>query len=144
MNVFKSSKNYLMVTLLWVIIVFLLAIPFTPSTNEDAGVFDFVGFTILYIICALLAWILLDTKYIIKQNELLYRSGPIRGSIKIESILKVEHWNKWYSTSFLKPALGKDGLVIHYGTFDDIYISPKNKEALIAALCEINPDIEIV
>jgi hypothetical protein len=46
--------------------------------------------------------------------------------------------------SFIKPALDKDGLIIYYKKFDDLFISPENKEDFIAALREINPDIEVV
>jgi hypothetical protein len=92
----------------------------------------------------MLIWMLLDTKYRIKEKQLFNFSGPIRGSIEIATIRKVERWNKWYVTSLLKPALGKDGLIIYYNKFDDIYISPKEKEIFIAALRKINPDIEVV
>ena len=144
MKVFKSSKNYIMISLLWIIIIFLLAIPFIPETELDAEKLPFIGIVILYLITGMLVWILLDTKYKIDQNILFYCSGPIRGTIEISKIRKVENWNKWYSNSFLKPALGKDGLVIYYDKFEDIYISPKNKEAFIAALREINPGIQVV
>ena len=144
MTVFKSSKNYIMVSLLWLIIIFLLVIPFIPENtqvDEDSAI---IGILVLYSITGMLIWILLDTNYYIKENKLFYCSGPIRGSIKVADIRKVELWNKWYVTSFIKPALGKDGLIIHYNKFDDIYISPKNKEQFIAALRDINPDIEVV
>ena len=144
MMVFKSSKNYIMISLLWLIIIFLLIIPFIPEKTEESEKTVFFGLFILYGISGVLIWILLDTKYSIKDNKLFYCSGPIRGSIKIEQIRKVEHWNKWYVTSFLKPALGKDGLIIHYEKYEDIYISPKNKEIFITALREINPTIEVV
>lgn len=144
MKVFKSSKNYIMISLLWLIIIFLLAIPFLPETESDAEKLPIFGIVILYLITGMLVWILLDTKYKIDWNTLSYCSGPVRGSIKISDIRKVELWNKWYSNSFLKPALGKDGLVIYYDKFDDIYISPKDKDGFIAALREINPGIQVV
>ena len=144
MRVFKSSKNYIMISLLWLIIIFLLAIPFIPETESDAEKLPIFGIVILYLIAGMLVWILLDTKYKIDRNILSYCSGPIRGSIKISEIRKLELWNKWYVTSFIKPALGKDGMIIHYNKFDDIYISPKDKKKFIAALREINPDIEVV
>lgn len=144
MTIFQSSKNYIMVSLLWLIIIFLLVIPFIPENNEVDENSAFVGMLVLYSITGMLIWILLDTNYHIKENKLFYCSGPIRGSIKVADIRKVERWNKWYVMSFLKPALGKDGLIIHYNKFDDIYISPKNKEQFIAALRDINPNIEVI
>ena len=144
MLVFKSSKNYLMISLLWLIIVFLLAIPFLPDEPQKTAATALFGVLIIYGIAAMLIWILLDTNYKINKNTLFYCSGPIRGTIKIERIRKVERWNKWYVKSLLKPSLGNDGLIIYYEKFEDIYISPKNKEDFINALREINPSIEVI
>jgi hypothetical protein len=144
MLIFKSSKNYVMIKVLWLVIIFLLVVPFLAEGDKNADKVPLVVIVILYSITAMLIWILLDTKYLIKEKQLFYCSGPIRGSIKIENIRKVERWNKWYVTSFIKPALGKDGLIIYYEKFDDIFISPENKEDFIAALREINSRIEVI
>jgi hypothetical protein len=144
MKVFQSSKNYIIVSLLWLIIIFLVVVPFLAEGDKNADKVPVLPIVILYSITAMLIWILLDTKYIIKEKQLFYCSGPIRGSIKIEKIRKIERWNKWYVTSFIKPALGKNGLIIYYDKFNDIYISPKDKEAFIASLREINPNIEVI
>jgi hypothetical protein len=144
MKVFQSSKNYIIVSLLWLIIIFLVVVPFLAEGDKNADKVPVLPIVILYSITAMLIWILLDTKYSIKEKQLFYCSGPIRGSIKIEKIRKIERWNKWYVTSFIKPALGKNGLIIYYDKFNDIYISPKDKEAFIAALREINPNIEVI
>jgi hypothetical protein len=144
MLIFKSSKNYVMISLLWLVIIFLLVIPFLAEGDKNAEKVPLVVIVILYSITAMLIWILLDTTYIIKEKQLFYCSGPIRGSIKIENIRKIERWDKWYVMSVVKPALGNDGLIIYYNTFDDIYISPKNKEAFINALREINSRIELI
>ena len=144
MKVFKSSKNYIMVSLLWLIIIFLFTIPFIPENSESSDTKPIIGVAILYLVTGMLIWMLLDTNYKIDEKRLFYCSGPIRGNIKIDTIHKIECWNKWYTTSFLKPALGNDGLIIYYNKFDDIYISPQNKEEFIAALREINPEIEVV
>ncbi len=144
MRVFQSSKNYISIGILWLIIGFLLIIPFVPDDIEDSEQTIFFGIFIVYGITALLIWMLLETNYKIKNNKLFYCSGPIRGNIKIAKICKIERWNKWYVKSFIKPALSNDGLIIYYEKFEDIYISPKNKEEFITALLEINPEIEVI
>lgn len=98
---------------------------------------------IIFICAGLIIWILLNTKYEIKQSFLFYTSGPIRGKIDIYKINTIEHQKKWFVQSTLKPALGSKGLIIKYNKYDDIYISPKEKQKLIDALLEINPHIEI-
>ncbi|WP_035758949.1 PH domain-containing protein [Flavobacterium tegetincola] len=115
-----------MISLLWLIIIFLFVIPFIPENSESSEIMPFIGVAILYLVTGILIWMLLDTNY------------------KIDNIHNIERWNKWYVSSFLKPALDNDGLVIYYEKFDDIYISPKNKGVFIAALREINPEIKIV
>ena len=144
MKVFPSSKNYIMISISWIIVVFLLIIPFVPENEQDVDEGPIVIIAFVYLVAGMFVWILLDTKYKIKENKLFYCSGPIRGSMKIADIRKIELWNKWYVTSFIKPALDKDGMIIHYNKFDDIYISPKEKEKFIAALREINADIEVI
>lgn len=144
MKIFQSEKNYYMIGFLWLVVIFLIIIPFFPENTEETGASIVIGFVVLYSISGMFVWMLLDTNYKIKNNELFYCSGPVRGSIEIKTIRKIERWNKWYVMSFIKPALHKDGLIIYYEKFNDIFISPKNKEDFIAALREINPDIEVV
>lgn len=144
MKVFQSSKNYIMISISWLVVVFLLIIPFFPENEQDVDEVPIVVIAFVYLVAGMFIWMLLDTKYRIKENKLFYCSGPIRGNIKIANIRKIERWNKWYVTSFIKPALSNDGLIIHYEKFDDIYISPKNKEEFITALLEINPEIEVI
>ena len=90
-------------------------------------------------------WVLADTKYVIQNNAILiYNSGPIKGKIDIQSIRKIEHQKGWISKSILKPSLDINGLYIYYNKFDDIYFSPKDKEAFVNYLLKINPKIEII
>lgn len=144
MLTFKSSKHLLVLVTLWLVVAVLLVIPFLDKTAEDSDEILFAITVALYFIAAMLIWTIVDTKYTIDKNTLLYYSGPVRGKISIDTIRKIERRNKWYTGTLLKPALGKEGLVIYYDKFDDIFISPKNREEFIAALREINPDIEVV
>jgi len=144
MKIFQSSKNYYMISFLWLIVILLLATPFLAEEETDDTSEKLIASAIIYLVTGMLIWMLLDTNYKIRNEQLFYCSGPLRGKIEIANIRKVEHWNKWYVTSFIKPALGNDGFIIHYNKFDDIFISPKNKEDFIAALRKINPEIEVV
>lgn len=130
--------------MLWLTVIALLITPFIPDFGEENLTVEIIGFIIIYAVSGLLIWILLDTKYRINKNDFYYYCGPFRGKIAIDKIRKIERWNKWYVTSTMKPALDSDGLIIYYEKFDDIYISPKNKENFIKLLLEINPNIEVV
>ena len=45
---------------------------------------------ILSLVIGFIVWVLLDTRYVIKNHFLLYRSGPFRGRIDIENIQKIK------------------------------------------------------
>lgn len=141
---FNSSRNIYTVSLLWLTVLFLLVVPFLPPEESETEAQSIIGLVIVCLINAFLIWVLLDTRYTIKGNQLYYCSGPIRGRIDILKIHQLEHVTTWYVTSLIKPALGYYGLTVRYNKFDDIYISPKEKEKFIAELLKINPDIKVV
>ncbi|MDT3404584.1 PH domain-containing protein [Mucilaginibacter terrae] len=93
-------------------------------------------------VCTLLLWMWFATYYDVEDNLLYYRSGPINGKIDINTIRKIEVGKTQYVG--LKPALASKGCVVHYNKYDDIYLSPKDKDGFIAALLKVNPTIEVV
>lgn len=141
---FNSSRNIYTVSLLWLAVLFLLVVPFLPPEESETEAQSIIGLVIVCLINAFLIWVLLDTRYTIKGNQLYYCSGPIRGRIDVLKIHQLEHVTTWYVTSLIKPALGYYGLTVRYNKFDDIYISPKEKEKFIAELLKINPNIKVV
>jgi hypothetical protein len=86
----------------------------------------------------------LDTRYVIKNHFLLYRSGPIRGRINIEQIQKIKRHSGLYVPVTLKPALDTKGFIITYNKYDDLFISPIKSDLFLEELMKINPKIEIV
>lgn len=142
MQVFRSSKNKFNIIVLWAMAV-LMPLPLVFGINEidvQTGVFLCL---IFFGLSGLALWILFDTTYKIDENFLSYSSGPFRGKIKIATIRKIEYDTKWMKTSMYRPALDQNGLVVYYEKYEDIFISPNDKEGFIAALKAINPKIEI-
>ncbi|ESU21282.1 hypothetical protein FCR2A7T_05790 [Flavobacterium cauense R2A-7] len=142
MKTYPSTQSYIFITIL-VLFVFGTIALFFIIENESIEGMPIPIMILLGLIDCLFLWIVFDTKYKIKENKLYYCSGPIRGKIDILKINKIESVKTWYVTSILKPALGSYGLTITYNRFDDIYISPKNKEDFIAELLKINPNIQL-
>lgn len=143
MKSFRSSTNLFFSGLLWLIVCLALGFTVIFEFIEEAPVP--LPITLLsFFIAAILIWILLDTGYRINQNTLRYYSGPIRGKIEISKIQKIEHVKSYFVTAVLKPALGSHGLMVTYNKFDDIYISPKNKDAFLSELLKINPEIKVI
>ena len=138
MKTYKANRkgfiNYLLVgTVLLPIAVFLL----------NKNTFTEKPFILLLsaIPLILIAWIYFDTYYKIENNELIYRSGFLRGTIDIEKINEVLKGKTMWSG--LKPALARNGLIIKFNKYDEIYIAPENNDEMISDLLKVNPAIKI-
>jgi len=143
LKTFVSSKNIFSCAILWIIALGLLIIIFIEKPEAEAPPI-YIFNTIMIGIVSMIIWILLDTKYNINEEILYYYSGPFRGKININSIRKIEHHSGLIVPVTYKPALDTKGLIIHYNSFDDIYISPNQEEIFIQELLKINPNIKVV
>lgn len=128
---------------MWITALGLLIIIFIEKPEAEAPPI-YIFNTIMIGIISMIIWILLDTKYNIIEEILYYYSGPFRGKININSIRKIERHSGLIVPVTYKPALDTKGLIIHYNSFDDIYISPKKQEIFIQELLKINPNIKVV
>jgi len=128
---------------MWIIVSgFFIVIFIKKPDAQEPSIYIFNAIMITIVLA--LVWILLDTKYILKENKIFYNSGPFRGTIAIESIRKIERHSGLIVPVTFKPALNTKGLIIHYNSFDDIYISPKQEDLFLEELLKVNPDIEVV
>ena len=143
MKTFVSSKNIFSCAILWIIALGLLIIIFIEKPEAEAPPI-YIFNTIMIGIISMIIWILLDTKYNIYEEILYYYSGPFRGKINIYSIRKIEHHSGLIVPVTYKPALDTKGLIIHYNSFDDIYISPKDEDVFLEELLKINPNIKVI
>ncbi|PWJ57086.1 PH (Pleckstrin Homology) domain-containing protein [Dyadobacter jejuensis] len=138
MKIYKANRkgfiNYLLIgSLILPIIVFYL----------EKSTFTEKPFILLPLLSPLILifWIYFDTYYKIENNKLIYRSGFLRGKIEIlniKEILKGE--TKW---SGIKPALARNGLIIKFNKYDEVYVAPENNDELISDLIKLNSEIKI-
>lgn len=140
MQRYLSSKNNYTIAILWTIVVLMLVLLFVGMTKEHVSLLPIV---ILSMVVAMILWTLLDTRYVIKQHFLLYRSGPFRGRIDIEKISKIRYFSGLYVPVIVKPALDTKGFIITYDNFEDVYVSPADRENFLNELLKINPKIEV-
>ena len=94
------------------------------------------------LVALFLIWLWVDTKYVISGYELIYKSGTLKGKIDIKNIKKIEY-NK-YLWSGMRPALSTKGMVVYYNKFDEIFLSPLDRENFVETLLQLNPEIEII
>ncbi|MBB5287645.1 hypothetical protein HNQ92_005812 [Rhabdobacter roseus] len=86
-------------------------------------------------------WIYFDTYYQLGPEDLFYKSGFLKGRIKIMDIREIVPGKTRHVG--LKPALARQGLIVKYNRFDEIYLAPEHNEELIADLRQINDSIVI-
>ncbi len=141
MNRFLSSKNTFTIVILWGIVLFFIVM---LVINYEKGNFPLIPMIIISLVTAFVLWVLLDTRYVIKNNFLLYRSGPIRGRIDITKIKSIKRFSGLNVPVMLKPALDTKGFIVTYNQFDDLFISPKMSDIFIEEIKKINPQIEVI
>ncbi len=142
--VFKSSIHLSSGLILTIIPTIMISVALMGLLFETPSAGIMIVSIIFMLIGSTFFWILLDTKYIIRENDLYYCSGPIRGKIDIQSIRKIKHQKGLYNECFLKPSLDYNGLYIYYNKFDDIYLSPKDQDSFVNYLLKINPKIDLI
>lgn len=127
--------------LMWSIVVFMIVM---LGYTFNSGELPIAPFIILSLATALILWVLLDTRYVIKNNFLLYRSGPFRGRIDIAKIQKIKRHSGMFVPVSMKPALDTKGFIITINNFDDVFVSPKNSAIFLEEIQKINPKVEVV
>ncbi|WP_066507563.1 PH domain-containing protein [Rufibacter sp. DG15C] len=138
---FTSSKSWFVSLALLGTSLFLAVMTIQDflTAGSLAGKLIFLGFSLAMI--GLLLWTWFGTYYRVAGHHLYYRCGPLHGRIPIQEIRIVKQKERLWSG--LRPALGLHGLILHYHKWDEIYLSPKDKEAFVKALQEINPSIQV-
>ena len=83
------------------------------------------------------------TYYEIQENVLVVSMFFYKTKIKISEIKTIKYSNSIVKTNFYKPGFHHRGIEIVYHKYDDIFISPNNRDQFIEQLIEQNPTIEI-
>jgi hypothetical protein len=141
MHRFFSTKNTFTLIILWAVVLFFIT---TIVLNYVIGNIPLIPLYIVSIVTGFMVWVIFDTRYVIKNDNLYYRSGPIRGRIDIKKITSLKKFSGLNVPVMLKPALDTKGFIITYNKYDDVFISPKKSEQFIEELMKVNPNIKII
>ena len=137
---FKSDFSKLGFSVLLIPVFLILIISAFTEKDINLIIFPPIGlFAFLVVIFTILYF---TTYYEIREDILIISFFFIKTKIKISEIRSIKYSNSFIKTNLYKPGFHYKGLEVLYNKFDDIYISPKNKEQFIAQLQEINPNIE--
>ena len=128
---------------MWVIAFGLTVILFIKKPKEEEPSIYIFNAIMIGIVTTII-WILLDTKYSIKEEIIVFNSGPFRGNININTIRKIEHHSGLIVPVTFKPALNTKGLIVYFNKYDEIYISPDQEAIFLEELLKINTNIDVV
>ena len=139
---FKSKKDRLFQLLGFSIIGFFIGIILFRIFSDGIENYNFMWTDIFMLtVAGFLVWLGLGTNYELTQTELKYKSGPIRGKIEINKIHEIIKGKTLWSG--LKPATARNGLIIKYEKYNEIYISPKTNDSFVKKILELNDKIKI-
>jgi hypothetical protein len=141
MKHFFSTNNLATVAILWALVFFMGSLLYIDIKSDSTSSIHVIMISIIIMV---ILWILFDTRYVIRDGFLFYRSGPFRGRIDIQKIQKIEYFSGMHVPVTMKPALDTKGFIITYDTLNEVYVSPQKKDKFIAKLLELNPEIVVV
>ena len=140
--VFKSRKDTLFISVIYGLILFFIAMFIADLVDSGIEKNKEWMYFVLLLTTGLLIWIFHGTKYELTKKYLKYKSGPIRGEIELEKITQIiKNKTLWVG---MKPATAKNGLIIKYKKYNEIYISPQTNETFIKQILKLNSRIEIM
>lgn len=134
---FPVKKNIWFTVMIWGFLSFIILIYIfggEPIGYQLITYKSIPGYTIAILMVTLLLWLWFGTSYQIEGEKLKIKLGPYRKSIKINDIKKISSKGGSLSTGTL---------MIHYGKYDVISLSPKDKSEFLDFLLASNPNIQL-
>lgn len=139
-NSVKEKYSYLIFVILFGVLGIIIYAVIT--SNESIGAIFPIA--LIIVIISFLAHCFVNTKYVIGNTNLNYKCGFIKGEIPIDKIKKIEYNNSIFVPVTLKLGWSHKGIIIQYNQYDDLYISPTNRDEFVSILKQLNPNITII
>lgn len=141
-KVFKARTDALFNGLMIFSIAVCVLLIWPLLRSGISGIDELITFVILAATTLMMISFYTHTYYRIDGDELRWRSSILFGKFSVSSIREVVvNQTLWVG---IRPATARNGVIIYYNKYDEIYFSPADNEAFVAALLEINPEIEVV
>ena len=141
--VFKSEQSIFSYFTFILLLGFFGFIAVIAAREENTGEDMWIPLLIFGLIFSFLVYSILNTYYIISGTTFSYKYGFFKEKIEIQKIQKIEYNNSIFVPVTLKLGWSHKGLIINYNQYDDVYISPKNRDQFVAELLKNNPNIII-
>ncbi|MGV3540053.1 MAG: PH domain-containing protein [Rufibacter sp.] len=138
---FSSEKNWFVTVAFWGTVLLLVALAAREVAVDGLSLETLVLCLFSLAVSGLLLWIWFGTYYTINGATLYYASGPMKGRLGIQRINRIQKNVRLWSG--FRPALGLKGLVIYYNKWDELYLSPKDRERFVEMLLVVNKEIVV-
>ena len=139
---FKSRKDVLFYIIIYSITLFIITMAILEINKNGFESYEIWTYIFSIAVIGFIIWTLNSTKYDLTNKHLNYQSGLITGKIQIDSINTIINGKTMWSG--LKPATARNGLIIKYNKYDEIYISPKTNETFICEILKLNKNIKVL
>ena len=139
--VFKSKQSIFSHSIFVFLIGIFSFILLEAPNEENNGEGLWIPLTIIGLLFLFFLYTFLTTYYCISTATLSYKYVFFKGKIAIEKIRKIEYNNSIFVPVTLKLGWSHKGLIIKYNQYDEVYISPKNRDQFVAELLKKNPNI---
>lgn len=134
---YTSKKDVLYFLAVWgTVVIVLLSIIFSFSLTVFSLFWGFIGL----ISIVFLLWIWFGTGYRIEDEKIQIKNGPFKWRVKIQDINSISKRKSLLAT----PALSVERLVLQYGKYNEMLLSPKNEKEFVELLLAKNPQIKLV
>jgi hypothetical protein len=144
-NKFKSVKSAGLGTLLIIVSFLILFLSFGLPVilKQPIGSTELIIKTIVSVLTiGFFIWCWTRTYYEIDKTRLFATCGPFRIQVEILDIKEIVTGQKTIG-GIIKPTLSWNCIVIKYGDFNELSISPENQDTFINALTDLNKEIKI-
>lgn len=138
---YRSRRDPLFVGLAGGVILILLALIAFRIHKGQLVTIDYALFFIILSVVGILIWMMAGTSYQLDDHSLTYRCGPLRGSVSLATIRRLEVGQTMWSG--YRPATARRGIIVHYNKYDEIYISPESDEEFISRVLERCPHLHL-
>jgi hypothetical protein len=139
---FTSRKDTLFTCIFFGSIALLIAVTLLEINANGLNIANSWKYILNAIIALFLLWLFYDTRYEITKDTLKYKSGPITGKIAVKEITQIVSGKTlWVG---MRPATAKNGLIITYKKYDEVYISPSSNELFVQEILKHNSAIEVI
>ncbi len=134
---YYSKRDWWIGVILWVPLLFWLVASLTSTESDGEAM---IAFVVMVAVIGLTAWIWFSTYYILEDDYLYVRCGPMVERIKYGNIKSMKETRSPLSSA----ALSLDRIEIRHSKFGITLISPLEKEKFIEELSGKWQDIELL